>query len=419
MDDKKEVVKRDKEDYIDLTRSEAQNHYRTEATKEEVKVPEKQQTAVNKISDFFESKFFSWFFHYFKSRFGPRHDFQNYKGSDDNGIYKLMSSSISDGKEISIGLAGDWATDTNESDKIGLLIEKKKPDYTIHLGDTYFVGMKEEMKVNYINENSSWYRGKSGSFSLMGNHEMYSRGISYFRDLLPTLGIYSKEEKKYLGQKASYFCLENEHWRIISLDTGYNSVGIPIIEYIFKPKCGFHEDIIDWLKNTLDLKNDKRGLVFLTHHQYCSAFEEEYNKPAEQLAEIIGGDREVLWYWGHEHRLAVYGKFQRGNGITAYGRCIGNGGMPVEFKNKLKEDKAKECNLILHDQRKNIEIKNVDIGYNGFLIMKINDAQLKTEYFDINNKHLLTEEWTADNNSDKIKLVKMDVIDKELSVVNF
>ena len=418
MDDKKEVVKRDKEDYIDLTRSEAQNHYRTEATKEEVKVPEKQQTAANKISDFFESKFFSWFFHYFKSRFGPRHDFQNYKGSEDNGVYRLESSSAVNGedKEISIGLAGDWATDTNESDRIGVLIEKRKPDYTIHLGDTYFVGMKEEMRVNFIDENSSWYRGKSGSFSLMGNHEMYSRGISYFRDLLPTLGIYSEEKKKYTGQKASYFCLENEHWRIISLDTGYNSVGIPLIEYIFKPKCEFHDDIIDWLKNTLDLKNDKRGLILMTHHQYCSAFEEEYKKPAEQLAAIIGGEREVLWYWGHEHRLAVYGKFKSEKGITAYGRCIGNGGMPVEFKNKLKEDKANECKLILHDARKNTEIKNIDIGFNGFAILKIKGADLKTEYYDINDKLLLTEKWTADINTGKIKSEKIDVVDKELSV---
>jgi len=417
MDEKKEVVKRDKEDYIDLTRSEAQNHYRTEATKEEVVViPEKEQTAVNKVSDFFESKFFSWFFHYFKSRFGPRHDFQNYKGTDDNGVYKLESSSNSDGKEISIGIAGDWATDTNESDRIGVLIEKKKPDYTIHLGDTYFVGMKEEMEVNFINENSSWYRGKSGSFALMGNHEMYSRGISYFRDLIPTMGIYSKEKNKYLGQKTSYFCLENEHWRIISLDTGYNSVGIPIIEYIFKPKCEFHDDILDWLKNTLDLKNDKRGLVFMTHHQYCSAFEEEYVKPSEQLAEIIGGDREVIWYWGHEHRLAVYGKFKSDSGISVHGRCIGNGGMPVEFKCKLKEDKAKECDLILYDQRKNTEIKNIDIGYNGFAILKINGAKLKTEYYDINNKLLLTEEWTADNKSGNIKLNKIDVLDNMLSI---
>ncbi len=412
----KEVVKRDREDYLDLTRSEAQNHYRTEETKAEVKVV-REQTAMNKLSAFFETKWFSFFHHYIKSRFGPKHKFQNYlTQTGDNGIYKLEKSSHGSKPGIDIALVSDWGTDTNESDRIAVLIENREPDYSIHLGDTYFVGMKDEIKVNFLNEDSSWYRGKSGSFSLMGNHEMYSRGISYFRDLLPTLGIYSKEQNKYLGQKASYFCLENEHWRIISLDTGYESVGIPLIEYIFKPKCGFPDDIMKWLNETLNLKNEKRGLVLLTHHQYCSAFEEEYNKPAEQLASVIGEDREVLWYWGHEHRLAVYGKFKRGKGITAHGRCIGHGGMPVEFKAKLKPEKAKETNLILHDARKNTEIKDVNIGYNGYAVMNINGAELKTEYYDIRDELLLAESWQVDENG-KIKLLSFDIISKELSVI--
>ncbi len=411
----KEVVKRDQEDYMNLTRSEAQNHYRTEDTKEEVKKV-KEQTAMNKLSTFFESKWFSFFFHYIKSRFGPNHKFQNYLSeSNDNGVYKLEKTSPESKPGINIALVSDWATDTNESDRIGVMIEKRKPDYTIHLGDTYFVGMNEEISNNFLTDNSSWYRGTSGSFSLMGNHEMYSRGISYFRDLLPTLGIYSKEQKKYLGQKASYFCLENDHWRIISLDTGYESVGIPLIEYVLKPKCGFPADIMEWLEKTLDLKNDKRGIVLLTHHQYCSAFEEEYNKPAEQLASIIGEDRNVLWYWGHEHRLAVYGKFKRGKGITAYGRCIGHGGMPVEFKNKMKPDKAKETNLILYDERKNTEIKDIDIGYNGYVMMNIKGAELTSEYFDIHNELLLRERWTTDYQGN-VKLLNLDIISKELTL---
>lgn len=416
VEEVKEVVRRDKEDYLDLTRSEAQNHYRTEDTKGEVKVI-REQTAMNKLSNFFDSKWFSFFHHYIKSRFGPKHEFQNYLSEvNDNGIYKLEKSSPQSKPGIDIALVSDWATDTSESDRIGVLIENREPDYTIHLGDTYFVGIKDEMAANFFSDRCSWYRGKSGSFSLMGNHEMYSRGISYFRDLLPTLGVYSKEQKKYLGQKASYFCLENEHWRIISLDTGYESVGIPLIEYIFKPKCGFPDDIMKWLTETLNLKNDMRGLVFMTHHQYCSAFEEEYSKPAEQLASVIGEDREVLWYWGHEHRLAVYGKFKRDKGITAYGRCIGHGGMPVEFKAKLKPEKVKECSLILHDARKNIEIKDVDIGYNGYVVMNINGAELKAEYYDIRDELLLTEKWKADGTGN-IKLSSLDIISKELSVI--
>ena len=411
-----EVVKRDKEDYVELTRSEMQNHYRTESTKEE-KIKPKEHTAKNNVSDFFESKFFSWFYHYFRSRFGPRHDFLNYSmQSDDNGIYKLEKTSTLDKPGISISLVADWATDTNESDRIGSLIESHKPDYSIHLGDIYFVGMKDEIAQNFFNENCSWYRGTSGSFSIIGNHEMYSRGISYFRDLLPTMGVHSKKENKYLGQKTSYFCLENEHWRIISLDTGYNSVGIPIIEYLFKPKHNFHDDIMEWLEGTLDIKNDKRGIIFLTHHQYCSAFEEDYKKAGEQLASLIGDDRNVLWFWGHEHRMAVYGKYKHDKGISAYGRCIGNGGMPVEFKHKIKHSRAKECNLILYDERKYTEIKDIDIGYNGFVILNINGSVLTAEYFDIHNELLLKEMWTADNQTGEIKGKEIELTCKDLTL---
>ncbi|MEP7146395.1 MAG: metallophosphoesterase [bacterium] len=411
-----EVVKRDKEDYVKLTRSEMQNHYRTEATKEEKEKPA-EQSAANKISDFFESKFFTWLYHYFRSRFGPRHDFLNYSDqTNDNGIYKLEKTSDESKPGISIALVADWATDTNESDKIGALIKSHKPDYSIHLGDIYFVGMKDEIAQNFFNENSSWYRGTSGSFSIMGNHEMYSRGISYFRDLLPTLGVHSKKENQYLGQKASYFCLENEHWRIVCLDTGYNSVGIPILEYIFKPKYNFHADIMKWLEGILNLKNDKRGIIFLTHHQYTSAFEEEYKKAGDQLASLIGSDRKVLWFWGHEHRLAAYGLHKHDEGVSAFGRCIGNGGMPVEFKHQINENKARECNLILYDERKNTEIKDINIGYNGFVILNIIDAELTAEYFDIRNELLFKETWTADNQSGNIKGKEIEIICKDLTL---
>lgn len=412
------TVKRDQEDYVNLTRSEAQNHYRTETTKEEVKKP-KEQVAGSKYTDYFMSKIWSWFRHYIRSRFGPKHPFQNYKNEkDDNGIYRLEKSAPDREHAVTISLVADWATDTNESDRIGVLLEKHSTDYSIHLGDVYFVGMKEEIKNNFINENCSWYRGTSGSFAIPGNHEMYSRGISYFRDLLPTLGRYSKERGKYEGQKASYFCLENDHWRIIGLDTGYNSVGIPLLEYIFKPKCGLHDDLMNWLEQTLNLKKDKRGLVLLTHHQYSSAFEEEYKKAAEQLATIIGGNRKVLWLWGHEHRLAVYGKFKRDYGIPAYGRCIGHGGMPVEFKAKLKPDKAKETNLIFHDDRKNKEIKEIEIGYNGFAVMKINDDKLDIEYYDIRDDLLFRESWEADNQTGEIKGLEAVIHSNEMAVID-
>ncbi|MFZ1320073.1 MAG: metallophosphoesterase [Ignavibacteria bacterium] len=422
MDDKKiEIIKREKEDYIDLSRSEAENHYKTETTKEVIKKDRPKNVALNKVADFFESKFFSWIFHYIKSRFGLRHKFQSYELESDKGIYKMEKSS-NDGKdEITVTLAADWATDTAESDIIGDLIEDKDPDYTIHMGDTYFVGMKEEMKVNFLDNNCSWHRGSSGSFAMMGNHEMYSRGISYFRDLLPSMGIYDKSKNKYTGQKASYFCMENDHWRIVSLDTGYNSVGIPLLEYIFKPKCEFRKEILKWLKEELRIDEDKRGLIFMTHHQYCTAFEkeDEYVKPAEQLAKLIGRERPVLWIWGHEHRLTFFGKYASEKGIPAYGRCIGNGGMPIEFKHKVLPEMDKKRNLILYDERIYTKIKNIDIGYNGFTILNFKGNELRIEYYDIKDQKIIEEKWTADNQSGKIEQQELKVLTTEKGIVQF
>lgn len=189
-----------------------------------------------------------------------------------------------------------------------------------------------------------------------------------------------------------------------------------MIEYIFPPNCKFENEIVSWLKTTLDLRNDKRGIVLLTHHQYYSAFEKDYTKPAEQIAEIIGNERKVLWFWGHEHRLAIYGKYKSKNGITAYGRCIGHGAMPVEFKEKVKTEKVANCNLILYDERVNTEIENIKIGYNGFVILNVDGMELKADYFDINNELLLREIWTYDFQTGEIKGKEIKLFADDLSV---
>ncbi len=54
---------------------------------------------------------------------------------------------------------------------------------------------------------------------------MYARGTSYFDTLLPKMGMTGQSP-----QRASFFCLENEHWQIIALDTGYNSIKWPLLE---------------------------------------------------------------------------------------------------------------------------------------------------------------------------------------------
>jgi hypothetical protein len=395
-----ENATRKTDDYKGLGRSLAQNHFRTEKKKDPAIDPK------FKISDFFTRRFLSWVYYYVVNRFGFNHKYLTYTGAD-NGLYKLTKSTKSTDDQISIAVVGDWATDTKESIAVTDAIRRLTPDYTVHIGDTYYVGAPHEIQNNFIGDNTPWVRGSVGSFALLGNHEMYARGIAYFDDLLPTLGL-KDTSGDYQKQKASFFCLQNEHWRILGLDTGYHSIGkIPLIELIplFSADSRFPKKMIKWLKEVVRLedKNDKRALLILTHHQYISAFrgESEYLVPGNQLGKLIGTERPVIWLWGHEHKLSVFEKTQAGKkGVTAYGRCIGHGGMPIELDSKeftKDPEKIGYSKLVMVDKRTKTNTNNYRLGFNGYSLIKINGADLNIEYRDVSGV-LFSEKWTANGN---------------------
>lgn len=324
-----------------------------------------------------------------------------------NGIFKMNNEPD---KEITIALLGDWASDTFESHNIGDLVGEN--DYSIHLGDTYYVGNSKEIADNFNNSfGAPWPYGRLGSFALLGNHEMYSAGRSYFTQLLPYMGVYKGEHTNQ--QEASFFCLENDYWRIIGLDTGYYS-----LKGLFGIKANvnlkLHDWLVDWLRQIVQLDNDKRGIIFLSHHQNFSAFrDDDHPEPAKQLASMFGPDRTVLWFWGHEHRLAIYGCNQLPNGSRLFARCIGTGGMPVELGKKPESSTPGDPvnnNLVLFDERERKVIdKNIRLGYNSYVILKLKENKLVIEYYDDNNNNqqgiqrlILTENWSLDKNTGKL-----------------
>jgi hypothetical protein len=385
--------KRELKNYYKLSRSQLFNHFETET---------KKSKPGNKIMDFISRRLWSWLYYYLRSRFLPNHTYPAYTAPD-TGIYTLEKNGGPAVDYISLAIVADWATDTTESIQIAQKIADHQPDYTIHLGDTYYVGAPHEVENNFIRPGSPWIRGSTGSFALLGNHEMYARGTAFFDSLLPTLGIKNKQTGNCEGQKAGFFCLENEHWRVLGLDTGYHSIGkVPIIELIFQPDCHFDPILIKWLEDTVHLSEptDKKGILIITHHQYISAFktETEYQKPAAQLARLIGKDRPVIWIWGHEHKFSTFEKAQVADGITAHGRCIGHGGMPVELKSKsfqIKDSAKGATRLVMVDTREKPGTEKYPLGYNGYALVKIRKAQLSIEYYDAAHL-LLTENWTVD-----------------------
>jgi hypothetical protein len=173
---------------------------------------------------------------------------------------------------------------------------------------------------------------------------------------------------------------------------------------------------MDWLLQTVKIKQEKRGIVVLTHHQYISAFrgENNFEGPAAQLKKLLPDGKEVLWIWGHEHRFALYDRYQKDPGfIAAHGRCIGHGGMPDEHLPARGPDpkKLKQYPLLFFDDRVADTIRLNDgsateIGYNGYAYLKIEGEKLDITYYaaygrsnrysEGTDQPVIRESWVAD-----------------------
>jgi len=315
-------------------------------------------------------------------------------------MYDLLDET---GQEhVLISVAGDWGTGTDEAESVARQMKEPKPHFTIHIGDVYYVGDPPEVNENCLGVRDpsnnydavTWPVGNRGSFALNGNHEMYANGVGYFELFLPRLGV--RDANGVLqGQQTSFFCLQNSHWRIIAIDTGYNSIGVPILSYFplinsipgIGGNCKLPDELMTWLTEVVKPAGDKRGLILMSHHQPHSGFEGDYSKPAKQLWDA-GVQRPVLWFWGHEHRLAGYDLYGK-NDLRCFGRCVGHGGMPIK-----RMDPTHAPTPVFYDNR----VAPNGYGVNGHVTLSFKGPKMTAVYVDLNGEKLMQEEWAVDGN---------------------
>lgn len=352
------------------------------------------------------------FIYYLCYLFSSKPAFTTYT-SEHNGIFRIGLD------EFKVGLLSDWASATDVSQKSARQLATKECAFTIHMGDIYYVGEAAEVLDNFCKENGEWNYGSLGSFAIPGNHEYFSNAKGFYEVLLPLMGINS--DHSHLKQESSFFCLENDFWRIIALDTGYHSVKNSIIKLTLGQDAHLDNKLIEWLKSTVQIENDNRGIIILTHHQPKSAFEEFYPRISQQLTDVIGSNRNLLWFWGHEHRLAFFGVDAKKDTLKAFGRCIGNGGMPVVIGKDDQlfppNENAEAHSLVAYDSRINkiygqdFKLNTKILGFNGYTTFAFDKEHLYIEYFDIeNNGPLITENWKVDqSNGDLIGAIKENI----------
>ena len=336
-----------------------------------------------------------WLIAYLSYALTPKIAFPTYPSGARGPQAGIFDLAAPDGRPLRIAIAGDWANGTRDSWIIGQSIKKADPDLTIHLGDVYYVGDETEIATNCLGKGGHghrgvrWPHGGRGSFALNGNHEMYAKGGPFFRLFLPTLGLDGHQ------QAASYFCLETPGWRIVALDTGFNSVGWPLLGVLpvlsaipcIAGDCHLEPALMDWLRDDVKLGSDSKPTILLSHHNMISAFETPApSTPMAQLAPLMKG-KEFVWVWGHEHRMAIYDRFASLDGLSFHARCLGHGGMPV----LQAEPNPAAAPLAFWDKRVGRARGGAHFGKNGYAMLTLEADKIGIDYFDMDGARVFAE----------------------------
>lgn len=204
------------------------------------------------------------------------------------------------GNTARVALLGDWGTGLYGAPVCARAIALRKPafDTVIHLGDIYYAGNEDEVKARFLDHWPMIPGARNRAVN--ANHEMYSGGQGYFKKVLPAF-----------QQASSIFALQNDHYLLVGLDTGYDEHDLA-------------GNQAGWLQALADQAGDRR-IVLMSHHQPFSVFEDQGTKLVKKLRSLLAGRRIFAWYWGHEHRCMIYEKHQE---WQMYGRLVGHSGYP-------------------------------------------------------------------------------------------
>jgi hypothetical protein len=151
-----------------------------------------------------------------------------------------------------------------------------------------------------------------------------------------------------------------------------------------------HPEELDWILDKINSAGSKRSIL-LSHHPLFSAFASVgrdglgafgYNPRLYQGFQTVL-DRIALWFWGHEHTLAVYEPFMK----LDRGRCVGCSAVPV-FKNQQAYVLDKSLST-LNPQVFPTWVAKAQVGNNGtdynhaFALLSLKGPQASVEYYEI------------------------------------
>jgi hypothetical protein len=226
-------------------------------------------------------------------------------------------------------IVGDWGTGLPRArdvaarmhEKIAEALRAGRQVHVIHLGDIYYSGLATEDQRRFLDPwpvTPELAGAGVTSWSLNGNHDMYSGGFGYFGTVLGDPRF--RHQRSPDGKPTSFFRLRSPSWDFIGLDTAWDTdvTSTGQIAVLQDPQG-------DYVARTA--VDSARRLVLFSHHQLVSFYDKSdlgATLPAK-LAPVLHANRVTAWWWGHEHKAITY----EPAGGVAYPRCLGHGGVPV------------------------------------------------------------------------------------------
>ena len=299
-------------------------------------------------------------------------------------VYKNLSDFVIDDPrklpaKATIAIVGDWGTGQDAAKLVLRQIANKNPDAVIHLGDIYYAGTQFEITHYFL---QIWQQilnlgpnyDRIPTFSLSGNHDMYSGGKPYYAMI------------QQLGQPASYFCLRNANWQFVGIDTGYHD---------HNPTSGgegatyLQDTEVAWLKDKVQSANGRRTIL-LSHHQLFTAFDSIASSAVNlrlypQVAPVL--PQVSFWIWGHEHNFVVYEAYKG----LARSCCLGHGAFPVGIDELVKIPKYPDVPVVKSATGDFLRVGTTGGLFNhGYAIIELDGASGQVSYYqDSDEDHAL------------------------------
>jgi Calcineurin-like phosphoesterase len=280
-------------------------------------------------------------------------------------------------------VVGDWGTGLRRARHVAAYMQQEiagalaegREAHVVHLGDVYYSGLPSEDQRRFL---AFWpvtaEQSHSGvtSWSLNGNHDMYSGGFGYFEKLLADPRFAAQHSPD--GEPTSFFRLTSPSWEFVGLDTSWdrNVLSTGAIAVLEDPQAEYVAKVAN---------ESTRKLALFSHHQLTSVYDQHDIGPelGRKLAPLLGSSRVNAWWWGHEHRAMAFKPF----GGVQYPRCLGNGGVPVLRDPVMTEEVRKVADW---DSRRYIWSGPQRWARFGFAVIDLMGEKLDVRYRDDDGK---------------------------------